>query len=97
MINKGKHSSYEDVPDYAYFGRKQKLKATQPTLATASSSSLEHVPAIQPSVISSSLLDHISRRTECIDQLSKVFFLLDKGVITKEQYDTLRAKIIADM
>ena len=117
MINMGKHGSYEDAPDYAYFGRKQKLKAIQSTpaatassstsenvpaiqptpAASASSSSSEHVPAIQPSVNSSSPLDHINRRTECIDQLSKVFSLLDKGVITKEQYDTLQAKIMADM
>lgn len=81
MIQMGKHESYEVVPERAYFGRKQ--RATQ-------SSSAE--PAI-----TSAPLNNIQRRSECMDQLSKCHSLLDKGVITKEQHDTLLSRILDDI
>ena len=101
MIHMGKHQSFENTPNRAYFGKNP--KATHNPLASSEPASAEPAstePAsTEPAstVPASAPLSNIHRRSECIDQLSKCHSLLEKGVISKEQYDILQKRILDDI
>ena len=77
----GKHSSYNEPPNLPYFGKR----------CQASSSADENLSAtLSPA-------KRVKLRTECIDQLSKLHTLLEKGGVQSEVYETLKKAILSDM
>ena len=87
MIQMGKHSSYEDPPNYPYFGRKHPKKAAASDDGESSS---------QGSVLGSPG-KRIHLRSECIEQLSHWHSLMEKGGITAAEYEDLSKNILGDI
>lgn len=81
MIHMGKHTSYESPPDLPYFGKHKQQNVLSET----------------PAVVALSPGKRIHYRTECMDQLSKWHSLLEKGVVSEEQYSLLQASIMEDI
>ena len=81
LLHIGKHDSYETPPNLPYFG-KQKSSGSQKA---------------QPVQLSSSPGKRLGLRGDCIEQLGKWHSLLEKGAITLQQYDELKAAIMGDL
>lgn len=86
LIQMGKHHSYDNPPDYPYFkGNKRSRRKS-----ADSGDELPRSPTFSP-------CKKVQIRSECIDQLQKWHNLLEKGGISKEQYEELQKTIMADM
>ena len=85
MIHMGKHASYDNPPDLPYFKKcsKKSGSAAQPTVDQA-------VSSLSPA-------KRVQLRSECIDQLSKLHSLLEKGGMPTEQYNALQEAIFTDI
>ena len=86
LIHMGKHSSYANPPNLPYFKKpcKESTVSEQQDIETQSTSSLSPMKRIQ-------------LRSECIDQLTKLHTLLEKGGVPGEQYDSLKKAILGDI
>ena len=88
MIHMGKHDSRLIPPDKPFF----RTSGTQQEQTRS--------PASQAPVVNSLCVSpgkRIGLRTECMEQLDKWYALLEKGVITTEQYEEHQQKILKDM
>ena len=88
MLNVGKHSSYDEPPDFPFFKRpKEKAKDAGASVS------------VQPSTSSSanSPTKRVGLRAQCIDQLSKWHALLTAGGIDQAQYDEFKDTILGDI
>ena len=85
-IHSGKHSSYEEPPDFPYFRRKKK---------SSPESQCEDGPSTSSG--SKSPTKRLCLRSTCIDQLSKWHDLLQSGAISQVQYDEMKDTIMKDM
>ena len=83
IIHIGKHSSRETPPDQPFF--RESHKNTAHAIPNASSS-----VGISPGKC-------VSLRSECINQLDKWHSLLEKGIISQEQYDDMKKTNLHDM
>lgn len=54
-------------------------------------------PALQDKSNLQQPTSRVNVRSECIDQLSKLYGLLEKNIITKEEYDKVQQTILKDM
>ena len=81
MIQLKKHSSHDSPPELPYFGKRKRSEHKEKSLQGCSISPCKHVKL----------------RSECIDQLNKWRSLLEKGGISKVQYDKLQETVLADM
>ena len=87
MINMQKHESRDVAPDKPFFkGSKGKKKLATSDPSTSTSEPLEISPG-----------KRIHLRTQCMDQLEKWHCLLEKGVISEEQYSELQGNILGDI
>lgn len=87
MLNVGKHSSYDEPPDFPFFNRpKQKNKEAGPSVVQPKTSSSANSPT-----------KRVGLRAQCIDQLSKWHALLVAGGIDQAQYDELKDTILGDI
>lgn len=87
-IDIGKHTSYDNPPNLPFFvGKKPRSKECPPISATAV------VTTSQPQ----SPGKRIRYRGECMDQLTKWHSLMEKGIITEEQYQGFVGKIVNDI
>ena len=77
MIHMGKHQSYENPPNLPYFGKQK--KAVDPETRTSSITDNSISPGKQ-----------IQYQSECMDQLSKWHSLLERGIISQDQYGALQ-------
>ena len=95
MLNMGKHSSYDEPPDYPFFKKpKEKIK----NAVTATSSDATTSPAATSlSLGANSPTKRVGLRAQCIDQLSKWHALLTAGAIDQVQYDELKETILGDI
>lgn len=84
MIQMGKHHSYDTPPDLPYFNGNKRSKRER-------TDSGDELPR------TFSPCKRVKLRSECIDQLQKWHNLLEKGGISKEQYEELQKTIMADM
>ena len=90
MLNVGKHSSYDEPPDFPFFKQpKQKVKDT--------SSSASVQPTSSTVSATNSPTKRVGLRAQCIDQLSKWHALLNAGGIDQAQYDELKESILGDI
>ena len=89
MIHMEKHVSTEVPPALPYFGKAQEKSSkgvgTQPT----------QLPS--PPSITLSPGKRISLCSECMDQLSKWFSLMEKGIISLSKYEELQETILGDI
>ena len=92
-IDMEKHKSYDSPPDLPFFvGKKAPAKPSTPVVATAvvtqgsAGSSQPESPG-----------KRIRYRGECMDQLTKWHSLMEKGIITEEQYQGFVGKILNDI
>ena len=93
-IDMGKHNSYESPPDLPFFvGKKASTKASTPVVAAAVVTQGSTGSSTQPE----SPGKRIRYRGECMDQLTKWHSLLEKGIITEEQYQSFVGKILNDI
>lgn len=94
LLHIGKHDSYETPPDYPYFGksRKEKRKSSESQTGTS-----DETTTSQTGGITNSPSKRLGLRGECIEQLSKWHSLLEKGAISVQQYDELKATIMGDL
>jgi hypothetical protein len=110
VIHIGKHSSREAPPDLPFFRQGSKKKTTTaPSSSTStptpsSSAAVSPTPsssvAVSPTLSSSAAVSpgkRVSLRSECINQLDKWHSLLEKGIITQEQYEDMQKAILKDM
>ena len=89
VIHIGKHSSRYIPPDQPFFReshRKTSISGSVSSTAVPTSSSV----AVSPG-------KRVSLRSECINQLDKWHSLLEKGIISQEQYDKMQKTIMSDM
>jgi len=84
MIHMGKHASYDNPPDLPYFKKCSKIGSAAQPIVNQVVSSLS--PAQRVQICS-----------ECIDQLSKLHSLLEKGGKPTEQYNALQKAIFTDI
>lgn len=83
LLHIEKHDSYDVPPDVPYFkGR------------SSNASTSLHVSQMDTT---NPPRNRVSLRTECIDQLSKWHDLLEKQVITQEDYDKVQQTILKDI
>ena len=81
----GKHSSRDIPPDQPFFRESHKKTSTSSSASSPSSS-----VAVSPG-------KRVSLRSECINQLDKWHSLLEKGIISREEYDQMQKTILNDM
>ena len=86
MIAMRKYDSRDIPPDKSFKGSKGKKKNTLSDSSTSSADPLGISPG-----------KRIHLRTQCMDQLEKWHCLLEKGIISKEQYKELQGSILADI
>ena len=85
LIYLKKHKSYEVPPDKPFFKVSQeKMQNSKETNDLLSST------GISPG-------KRLNLRSQCIEQLSQWYNLLEKGAITKEQYDKMQSSIMDDL
>ena len=104
MIDIGKHDSYETPPDLPYFRGKLKpgIKAPSPESVASSCSGASAGSSCDggagPSGTSVSPAKRISMRTQLLSQMDHAWHsLLEKGGISKQQYDELQAALLKDI
>lgn len=85
MINAKTHGSYDAAPKYPYFNTETPISQSPVSTPKAQSSA------------AAATLSRVQCRSECMDQLSKWHSLLEKGVITQQQYNGLQSSIIDDI
>ena len=88
LIQMGKHASYDDPPNLPFFRKDKRSVAS-------SCNPTENVPRNPSQGVSPS--KRLQMRSQCIEQLGRWHTLLEKGGITKGQYDELQATIFQDM
>ena len=93
-IDMGKHESYECPPDLPFFVGKRARATTNPSSASAASSSS---PMVTQESMPPSPGKRIRYRGECMDQLTKWHSLMEKGIITQDQYRDFRSTILSDI
>ena len=86
VVHIGKHVSREAPPNLPFF-RRHKSATPPSTSGLPGTSSTE---AVSPG-------KRISLRSECMNQLDKWHSLLDRGIITQEQYEDMQKAILNDM
>lgn len=93
MVQMNKHTSLEEPPTGRFFKTQNESKTSE------SSKKITEVPATQtstdPTVLSPA--KRVTLRTQCIEQLERWHQLMEKGGISKEQYDGLQADILAEI
>ena len=89
VIHIGKHSSREAPPDLPFFRQGNKKTTVAPSSSASIPTSSSSV-AVSPG-------KRVSLRSECINQLDKWHSLLEKGIITQEQYEEMQKAILKDM
>ena len=100
MLNMGKHSSYDEPPDFPFFKKpKDKIKNAVATSADAATSSVATTIAVTTAatVAANSPTKRVGLRAQCIDQLSKWHALLTAGAIDQSQYEDLKETILGDI
>ena len=96
MLNVGKHSSYDEPPDFPFFKkRKEKRSDAQRSGSSSDSGSTATISSMSTSTNSPS--KRVGLRTQYIDQLSKWHSLLNTGAIDQAQYDELKEAILGDI
>ena len=78
VIHIGKHSSLDIPPDQPFFRESHKKTSTSSSASFPSSS-----VAVSPG-------KRVSLRSECINQLDKWHSLLEKGIISRVEYDQMQ-------
>ena len=95
MLNVGRHSYYDEPPDFSFFKkRKEKRSGAQ---HSAVSSDSGPIASTSLSTATNSPSKRVRLRTQCIDQLSKWHSLLNTGAIDQAQYDELKEAILGDI
>ena len=91
LIQMGKHASYDDPPNLPFFRKGQKSVgySCNPIVDVPTNLGV-FSQGISPS-------KRLQMRSQCIEQLDRWHALLEKGGITKGQYDELQATIFKDM
>ena len=97
LIEMGKHKSYSEPPDMPYFKKGTRQIARPSGPSTSDSSLTASVESHQAASTNVSPCKRVTLRTACIEQMDKWHSLLEKSVITKQQYDQLQDKIMSDM
>ena len=95
MLHLNTHNSIDEPPDKPFSrGRKRPAAAT-----VGSHSPQGKVPDSKRSTLSSGVSPgwKINIRSDLINQLDKWHKLLDSSVITQEEYDALKGKILSDI
>ena len=88
MLNVGRHSSYDEPPDFPFFKRPKNDKHSGASVSGTSSA---------VSTAADSPTKRVGLRAQCIDQLSKWHALLIAGGIDQQQYDELKDTILGDI
>lgn len=83
VLHRGSHSSYDEPPDFPFF--KKPHKAAKDASACPSTS------------VANSPTKRFGLRTQCIEQLSKWYALLNAGGIDQSQYEELKDIILGDL
>lgn len=97
-IDMGKHESYECPPDLPFFVGKRARANTNPSSASTASSSSPTVTRESTTISNPpSPGKRIRYRGECMDQLTKWHSLMEKGIITQDQYQDFRSTILNDI
>ena len=78
MLHTGHYPSYDEPPNFPYF----KMPGNMAVESTSAVKDTEQSQVMSPG-------KRIHRRGECIQQLNQWFQLLEKGVISNEQYEKL--------
>ena len=85
MIHLGKHSCLDEPPDLPFFGKRKKTE----------DKSLSNERACTSNTLSPGR--KITLRSQLVDQLARWHELLERGAISKQQYDTFQHTILGDM
>ena len=92
LIQISKHTSYDEPPDKPFW---KSRKVTSPNSSTgqhalSASTSVSSVITISPGKM-------IKLRGQCVEQLSPLHELLEKGAIDKAVYDEMKESIMNDV
>ena len=90
MVQMGKHVSTEVPPALPYFGKAKSSNEKQEAEIQLTQQSSPPSAVLSPG-------KRISLRSECMDQLSKWYSHLEKGVISQSKYEELQGTILGDI
>lgn len=94
LIEMQKHESLDTPPDFPFFkgnrSPKQSHTSADEKAPTTPSKTAANIVGVSPG-------RKIHMRTECIEQLQKIGYLLEKGNISQEQYEKLQETIMSDI
>ena len=85
LIQMKKHSSYDTPPNKRFWNKSVKNKGLTPS-ESGSSTSINVSPG-----------KRVNLRGQCVQQLLQLHELLEKGGISKEQYDEMQSTIMGDV
>jgi len=88
-----KHSSFDHAPDKPFWktkASKQKSSGDGGCTSTSSSGDCTSSSTVSPS-------KRVNLRGQCVNQLLQLHQLLEKGGITKEQYDHMKTTIMGEV
>ena len=94
LIQMKKHDSYEEAPNKPFFRNTRKTKRSSASSSTEGSHQNE-TPSDSNLTISPG--KHVLMQGQLIDQMSKLHDLLERGALSKAQYDKLQEKIMVDI
>ena len=93
LIQMKKHESYEEPPNKPFFKNARNAKSNVTTLGRSS----QQTQKTSADTIPLSPSKHVTIQGQLIDQISKLHELLERGAISKEQYDKLQGKILCEI
>ena len=96
MYQMKKHTSLEVPPSGRFFGKQVSKPSPHATKADAVPASEVCGPLISSNQTMSPA-KRVALRTQCIEQLERWHQLMEKGGITKEQYDDLQDNILSEI
>ena len=93
LIQMGKHTSYDTPPDKPFWRAR---KVTPMNSSSSNTSAGQHTPSVS-SVVTISPGKRINLRGQCVEQLSRLHELLEKGAIDKAVYDEMKESIMTEV
>lgn len=93
LIQMGKHSSYDTPPDKPFWRNRKSM----PTGESSTTSTSVTPDKPMPPTVTISPGKRVNLRGQCVEQLFRLHQLMEKGGISKAEYDEMQESIMAEV
>ena len=93
LIQMGKHSSYDTPPDKPFWKNRKSMPVATGECSMTSATSDKPVPP----AVTISPGKRVNLRGQCVEQLFRLHQLMEKGRISKAEYDEMQESIMAEV